>query len=390
MVEVLLITRNRAAFLKRSLDYYAAVSFSIPIVVADSSDSEQAESVRLVVAQYVGRLNVRLVSFPASEPPFYKMARAANGMVSNYIAVVGDDDFLLQESVLKCADFLDKNPEYCVADGREVRFLIDEDGGFDSYVLPQLDIEHSVPHHRVQAHLERYWPTFYGVHRKANLIRFSTAAGALALPGIFADSVIPELYLSCLIVAAGKYKFLDGLHIVRQNEHRASTHYCSWDTLVELPEFRMVMEGFRTDVSSVCLEYGAKSRIASDDAFNVGFNSFMAFFMPSDAGAVVFMPRPSLLERLDIMRGMIFRWFDYPQKKIFKRVVLTLSGLRNVNLRGALMGGAAQVGAVSDAMHEPSSSRYFTREQFSSDENQFAPDLNVIAEYIKCYPFGRE
>lgn len=390
MVEVLLITRNRAAFLKRSLDYYTAVSFSIPIVIADSSDPEQAESVRLLVAQYAGCLNVRLVSFPASEPPFNKMARAAEVVESSYIAVVGDDDFLLQESVLRCANFLDKNPDYSVADGREVRFLIDEDGGFNSYVLPQLDIEHSTPHHRVQAHLERYWPTFYGVHRKANIIKFSTAAGALALPGVFADSVIPELYLSCLIIAAGKYKFLDGLHLVRQNEHRTSTHYYSWDALVELPEFRLVMEKFRADVSSVCLEYGGKSRIASDDAFNVGFNRFMAYFMPSDAGTVVYMPRPTLLERLDIMRNTIFQWFDYPQNKIFKRVLLELSSLRNFNLRGALVVGAVQVGAVSDAMHEPSSSRYFTREQFCSDENKFASDLNVIAEHIKCYPFGRE
>lgn len=388
MVEVLLITRNRPGFLKRSLDYYASVSFSLPIVIADSSDSKYSEFVSLAVQEYSSRLNLRLLSFPESEPPFSKMVKAAELISTEFIAPVGDDDFLLEQSVRRCAGFLSDNPDYAVADGRELRFLIDSNGAFNSYVLQQLDITHDLPRHRIQAHLERYWPTFYGVHRKKNLLQFSCMVGRFDLDGVFADSVIPELYLSCLVLAEGKYKFLDGLHIVRQNEHRASTPYNSWDKLVLLPEFRDVMERFRREVSSRCLQRGERLRFLCDDAFNVGFSGFMSFFMPADGGRETYMPRPSILERFHRWRQWIFECSDRLQSKLLRRVFFRFSFIRCLVLRGALFPGAAMSSHISESMESQYSSKYFNFEEFSSAFVASEVDMRLIARYISEHPFG--
>ena len=319
------------------------------------------------------------------------MSKAIEAISSEFVVVIGDDDFLIEASVHQCAKFLLENADYAVADGREIRWLVNaEQQSFTSYVLPQLDIEHEKPHHRLQAHLEKYWPTFYGVHRRKNIIGLASIVESFEIKGSFSGLVIQELCLSALVIASGKYKFLDGLYIVRQNDHKSSTKILSWESLIVDSGFQAVSEKLRRCLSAECVKHGSFSRFHADDAFNVGLGVFLKPFPPVDPSAQTYLARPCLFEKTDLLINSLIRSLNSFQQTLFGRVLVAFNFLGRLVVRGAMIGGAVNSCLpFSNKIEDQNSSRYFSIEELSSPELKFHNEIKIILEYIEKYPLGK-
>src|SRR5690606_12641457 len=121
VLTVLIPTHNRPGYLRRCLDYLVHTAPGARVVVADSSEGVAFEQ------------NVELVRNPSStiridhidcrgKDITEKYVYALSSIDTLFVVVCGDDDFLVYENALRCADFLRTHQDYSHAHGRIITF----------------------------------------------------------------------------------------------------------------------------------------------------------------------------------------------------------------------------------------------------------------------------
>ena len=68
--------------------------------------------------------NVRTKAGPASTNKMPKIVQ------ENYVSYIGDDDYLIPNSLEKCIQFLETHPEYSTAHGKGIAFSLDQIGAY--------------------------------------------------------------------------------------------------------------------------------------------------------------------------------------------------------------------------------------------------------------------
>lgn len=139
------------------------------------------------------------------------------GLLSTeYVAFLGDDDFLWPSGLIECIGYLDRHPDYTSANGDAFAIQLDAKGAYgrirrvDPY--PQPSCESSTARERVLTHLAAYSVTLFGVHRVTawrKMWRHTLSIKDRAFSA--------ELAPSCIAPALGKIKHLKGLYLVRQS-----------------------------------------------------------------------------------------------------------------------------------------------------------------------------
>ena len=119
-VAILIPTTNRPEFVERTVLYYDSLKSKHPIYIGDASDAEISRS---TLSFLKGFNNVCVKYFHweglSSAETLLKLSEEASSE-SDYCAFQGDDDYFIQSSLTKCAEFLSKNPDYRTAQGRAV------------------------------------------------------------------------------------------------------------------------------------------------------------------------------------------------------------------------------------------------------------------------------
>lgn len=122
-VTLVIPTHNRNFYLSRCLWYHAHFPF-FEIIVADSSELEKREinkkTIRELSQLFQTRITYLEYNFPAEEyggEIYRKWGDAIHHVTTDYSLSCTDKEFLIPTTVVNSVHFLDKNPDYSLADG---------------------------------------------------------------------------------------------------------------------------------------------------------------------------------------------------------------------------------------------------------------------------------
>ncbi len=111
---VIIPPHNRHVYLKRALDYYS--DLDIKILIGDSSDTEYPEKDKL--NDNVQYFFLKGLSFAD------KICELIKKVDTKYTLIIAEDDFYVVDSIRKCTDFLNSNPDYSSCQGNYTLFII--------------------------------------------------------------------------------------------------------------------------------------------------------------------------------------------------------------------------------------------------------------------------
>ena len=129
MVSIMIPTMNRPDFLQRALYYYRSSNFRGWIVLADSSDDQNAAANLRIIENVSDKLQIIYRHYPKSS---YGVSECVQKMIdlvpTPYAVESGDDDFAIPSGMTLCRRFLDKEPEFISAFGHRINVKIAGDG----------------------------------------------------------------------------------------------------------------------------------------------------------------------------------------------------------------------------------------------------------------------
>lgn len=217
-VAIVIPTKNRSDFLIRQLNYYASVRSPHPIYIADSSDKEHADRLKEAVSKFKNQLNIIYQPYP-QEDRFGYIAFLFSLVKEKYVCYNGDDDFQVADTLTKCADFLENNPDYDSAGGCSVTFKTKGNKVFgelkEIHDYPRYAIESATASQRLIDFMNNYYTTMVSVSRTENIQRYwleHEKSANYIKDASFSDEITPCAFS----LVAGKSKVLDSLGFVHQ------------------------------------------------------------------------------------------------------------------------------------------------------------------------------
>lgn len=211
---IIIITKDRYDFINRLLAYYNFTKLKSKILIADSTDFDHHNLNSNYIENYKN-LDINFYHRPNIKPE-----NLQNEMLekvrTKYTIVCADDDIIIDNSIIKCVDFLEKNNDYIAVTGRIHGFATEKDRARDCKIsiwneYNQQNISETNPNIRLKNYLSSYWVNFFSIVRTNDYIRCSKyvhLSTSVAMRG----EIIP-----CMTKALfGKTKKLNHLHMLRQ------------------------------------------------------------------------------------------------------------------------------------------------------------------------------
>lgn len=228
MYTIIIPTKNRSDFLTRLLNYFADTNYMHLISIGDSSNVQHIQRIKETIKKLENKLNIIYREYPGLNVS--KCTKQLIRTISTpYASFLADDDFLVQESIEKCINFLELHSEYIACHGIGAVFRLKQIGPygqFDNiweYLLPSREEETASK--RFLNHLSDYSNNLFSVYRTSILkIMFENDA----IPD---RSLGNDLLPSCLAAILGKCKKLDCFHIIHHThkQQQPIEHY-DWIT----------------------------------------------------------------------------------------------------------------------------------------------------------------
>ena len=227
---VVIPTYNRPAYLKRILSYYHQYGSGLPIIIADSSSEENNKRNRETIDSFNDSCFSYIDKYDTSTSAFHKILDALQQVSTEYCVLCADDDFVTPNGIKQSVDFLEHNPDFTVAHGRYIRFMLGGGGsgtgkifswfnyGLPPEIKPSSKPASTLSHinmgpsitfpgavERLHYHLSNYYiPTVYAVH-KTDFIKMVW----VETQNNTCDGHFGELLPSMLTLIHGKMKCLD-------------------------------------------------------------------------------------------------------------------------------------------------------------------------------------
>lgn len=211
---------DRPDFAIRQLDYYVKLKSPHPIYIADSSrDSKNVEKLE----SYLSKINGELKIFYKAHhfgPGADCIGYLAEMVQEKYVTFIGDDDYQIPDSLTKCAEFLENNPDYSSASGLSVSIRIKDNSVYGELIrtadYPRRQMEGETASERFLNICNDFYITNFSVGRTSqikNLLSKVHLIKDLSLNG--------ETMQAFLTIINGKSKVLDCLSLIRQihNHH---------------------------------------------------------------------------------------------------------------------------------------------------------------------------
>ena len=213
-VAILIPTMNRSEFIIRQLKYYSSLGSPHPVYIGDASDKEHSERTKHASEKLNDQITIHYYHWPGHSDR-QTMKRLGDVAKESYCAYNGDDDFLIPNSLSKCAEFLERNLDYRTAQGKAVLFGLKETGpvGTVSWVgkyRSNNNAEEDTGVDRILNFAKNYWVPEPSVHRRTEYVEDSSIAAEIQ------DRAFGELLRCFTFITKGKSKFIDCLHLIRQ------------------------------------------------------------------------------------------------------------------------------------------------------------------------------
>ncbi len=157
---VVVISHNRNAFLRRTLQYYS--SYPASVLVLDSSvegDENMARDFPTVDYRHLPQYSYKGLQ--------EKLTYGVNQVTTPYLVFAADDDFLLHGALTQSVEFLEANPDYGLCHGYGMMYLAraTEVNYYRRDQRVQEDYNSPKPENRVMEFMGQFLPPFYAVTR---------------------------------------------------------------------------------------------------------------------------------------------------------------------------------------------------------------------------------
>ncbi len=211
------------------MTYYNKHEIEYQIIIADSSTKEKKTLNEKTISAFP-KLNIKYLSFPVDVNPFRKFLEAINSVTTKYCVLCADDDFITPNSMKKCIDFLQRNPEFTAAGGYYYDFLALKRSNtkktfywlkylfFSEKIENHMTITSPEPKDRLNIHFTNYFPTIYYIHQTD----FLQMIYKEVLQNT-SDVRFGEILLDMLTIIHGKVQTLDILFGARESIVNSST-----------------------------------------------------------------------------------------------------------------------------------------------------------------------
>lgn len=223
VVGITIPTMNRSEFLIRQLGYYSQVGCPHTIYIVDSSSQEEFQKLETGIKNLKDNLKVIHKYYPPG-PGHLEFLYSL--VEEDYLCFCGDDDYQIPETLTKCAEFLNGNPDYESACGRSVTFRLKWHGKYEPRGeldrladYPRYSIEHATALERLTVFFENYFTSLVSVARTGNLKKFYRNTSEIK-----DISIRDEILQCCLTLVLGKSKVLDSLGFVHQIHDQMAYH----------------------------------------------------------------------------------------------------------------------------------------------------------------------
>ena len=272
-VAILVPTKDRSEFVERLLKYYASVKSPHTLYIGDGSQGFHLEQAKEAIARFSEHVSAVHFSWPDLSP-HETYTRLAEEASETYCAFLGDDDFLVPESLTKCAKFLGNNTDFRTAQGRALIFTLqkaDVYGPFDGHGGIYWDRKEShwetARERMFQFASGGYWVLHFSVHRRKEFVADSSIARASE------DRGFSELINNFVFIGRGKSKFIDCLYLFRQTHESRNSLPTSYDWIIGEKWNKSVQE-MTAAVEDVLVEVDSLTR---DEARAVARNIVLIF-----------------------------------------------------------------------------------------------------------------
>jgi glycosyltransferase domain-containing protein len=250
-VAILIPTMNRSDFVIRQLKYYSSLSSPHPVYIGDASNREHCERIKEAIEKLKDQIAIHYFEWPEYNDR-QTMNRLGDVATESYCAYNGDDDFLIPNSLSKCAEFLERNPDYRTAQGKALIFELKETGPFGmlnfvSQYRSNNNAEEDTGVDRILNFGKNYWVPEPSVHRRNEFVEDSSNAAKIQ------DRSFGELLRCFTIITKGKSKFIDCLQLVRQ-VHDGRDLYNNFEWLTGpkwLPSFTLFIDSLTESLMKV-------------------------------------------------------------------------------------------------------------------------------------------
>ncbi|MEA3255572.1 MAG: TIGR00180 family glycosyltransferase, partial [Candidatus Altiarchaeota archaeon] len=238
---IVIPTHNRPAYLRRILTYFNQYGKEFRIIVADSSLDENKKRNKEIISS-LPELNILYINnYPSDIYPYTKIANAIDYVDTKYCVICADDDFLTPNGINQSVDFLEKNPEFTIAQGYNIPFWLETNKeNKPVFCWTPIHLCESITFPDVVSRFLFYFSespfaTFYCVHRTffLKMIFKETVK--------FTDEVrFGESLVDMLTVIYGKMKRLDVLYSARD----AGSISGKWPNILDLKKDRIYDERY--------------------------------------------------------------------------------------------------------------------------------------------------
>ena len=269
-VAILIPTMNRSDFLIRQVRYYASVKSPHPVYIGDASDAEHKERTRAAIKDLQSQINIHYHHWQDLNA-MKTIKRLIEVAEEPYCSCIGDDDFLVPNSLTKCAQFLEQNPEYSTAQGKGILFSLNEVGPYGAMgslgtYWSRNEVEENTGEQRlINFFPKNYFVNQFSVHRTDDFVQDSEFYKGID------DSSFGELLHCNLAIIRGKSKFIDSFYLIRQvHPEQHIGLYLNWkndafDWLTHLdwqPSFQVYQKTLTRSLSEV-------DGIGEDEAYEI-------------------------------------------------------------------------------------------------------------------------
>lgn len=314
-VAILISTKDRPDFIIRELAYYVKLQSPHPIYIADSSNDKNAETLKNAINKLSDKITIKYTWYP---PGPDNTTSLLDQVKEKYACYVGDDDYQIPDSLVKCAEFLENNPDYSSAGGRSVSFRLKESGPYGELQrladYPRYSIQSETARQRLIDFMKVIYSIIFFVHR-VNTLKNSLKSK------MYMSNTLNELIYWNHCAISGKSKLIDYLSLVRQIHSSQYSMANSFDWVTS-KNFYDDYEFFKNDISKAIAEKDNIEIQEAEKATKEAFWGYIQKMLSSDYKYYLTEQYPHKINtknNLKLKIGVLLPIFKYKYKACLKR-----------------------------------------------------------------------
>ncbi len=215
-------TYNRPDYIDRLLRYYYNQKLDCAIIIGDASNKKNIKKNKKIIESYTDFLHIEHLIFGDKIDNSEVEYHCLKDISTKYSLCTAEDDFIVPGNLKICIDFLESNPSYIAAIGKQLAFTTGSNGPYSSriktYHLNMVDhsIFGSTAADRIKTRMSQKTEfsapkLVYAVMKTSISLRIHEKMLSLGL-----DHSNNEMLLNLLFLLTGNIKLFDKLYIVRQ------------------------------------------------------------------------------------------------------------------------------------------------------------------------------